>query len=405
MTSPESCARCRTTAPPSARFCHRCGHDLAAAAGDAQPERRASFALEPSRPVRSFDLVSSLMPLTSGPRVAAYRAAMVAAVVVPVVAAAGGLVSFAVVAAALAVPAVFAVYLYDVNEWDDQPVPVVLGTIVLAGALGAAAIRLVEALVLEPATRLTLDTASGASRSILAFGVIAPLLAVIAGLIGPVWLASRPRFDDLLDGLTFGAVAGAAYAAGETLVMHRGVLRGDAVQRGDAALWVSVVANAAITKPVVYGCALAIAGASFSGIGPGYEGFGPRFVRGAGVAAAALVAYGVGVTVLAEAVGGTAGAVLGLVWALMVAAALVLVLRTQLHHGVLEASLDAAQGRPSRHEVRTGARCGGCEMPLASLALFCSACGMSVRATGKLRQQANVGTRRTVPTRPGPHPS
>ncbi|CAN5549174.1 hypothetical protein BH24ACT5_BH24ACT5_05250 [soil metagenome] len=369
--------------------------------GETRQERRGSFALEPKSRVRSFDVVSSLMPLTSGTRVVAYRAAMVAAVVVPVVAAAAGLVSFAVVAAAVAIPAVFAVYLYDVNEWDDQPVPVVLGTIVLAGVLGAAAIRLVEALVLDPATRLTLDSSSGASRSILAFGVIAPVLAIVAGLLGPVGLASRSRFDDLLDGLTFGAVAGAAYAAGETLVMHRGVLDGDIVQPGDTTLWVSVVANAAITKPVVYAAALAIAGASFSGIGPGYEGFGPRFARGLGVAATGLLAYGLGVTLLAEVIGGSIGAVLGLVWALVVAGALILVLRTQLHHGVLEASLDAARGRPSRHEVRTGAHCGGCEMPLASLALFCSACGMSVRATGKLRQHANVGTRRAQPTRPG----
>ena len=83
----------------------------------------------------------------------------------------------------------------------------------------------------------------------------------------------------MIDGLTFGAVSGAAYAAGETLMAHRDVFVGTA--HGDnAEVWVSIIANAAIVKPVVYGAAVAIAAASFSGIGAGYEGFGRRFARG-----------------------------------------------------------------------------------------------------------------------------
>ncbi len=55
--------------------------------------------------------------------------------------------------------------------------------------------------------------------------------------------------------------------------------------------------------------------------------------------------------VLAELLDGAAGAAVGLAWGLVVAAVLVVILRTQLHLGVLEAALEAIGGRPSRHEV------------------------------------------------------
>jgi hypothetical protein len=306
-----------------------------------------------------------------------------------VAAAAIGWVPFAIVAAALAVPAVFTIYLYDVNEWDDQPVPVIAATLAASGVLGAGLIWVVDRVLLDATDRLGFGDSSGAARTVVALGVVAPLVALVVSLVGPLLLAARPRFDDMLDGLTFGVVSGAAYAAGETLMLHRDVIGDGEISRESAVLWISIVANAAIVKPVVYGAAVGIAAASFSGIGAGYEGFGRRFARGVAIAATAMLAYGAGVALLGE-VEGTAGAALGLAWGAVVAAALIVVLRTQLHLGILEAALEAVRGRPSRHEVRGEAHCGECEMFLAPLALFCNACGTSVRATSKIRQHYNV---------------
>jgi hypothetical protein len=374
------CPRCRTAQPAVAHFCHRCGHDH-------QGRRARHFVARPAEAVRTPNAVATLLPLASGGRVRGYELAFVAALVIPMVAAAAGWVPFAFVAAAVAVPALFAIYLYDVNEWDDQPVPVVLATLVAGAVLGAAGGFVVERLLLAPSGGLALDPDSGDARRLLVLGIVAPLLGLVLGLIGPLWLASRPRFDDLLDGLTFGAVSGAAYAAGETLVGHRGILGWE--RGGEVVLWVSIVANAGAVKPVVYGSALAIAAASFSGIGAGCDGLSPRFARGAGIAALGLVAYGAGVTALGL-VGGPAGAAFGLLWAIAVAAVLLVTLRTQLQRGILEAALEAAGGKPSRHEVARDARCGECEMPLVPLALFCNSCGATVRATSKDRQRANV---------------
>lgn len=394
-----TCARCKSAQPAAARYCHRCGHDHL----DDRPidnrrqrlrdERSTTFVMRPNERVRSINPVTALLPLSNGDGIRAYEWALTAGLVVPLVAVLAGWIPFALVGAALAVPIVFTLYLYDVNEWDDQPVPVVLACIAVAGALGAVAFRLIDATLLNAADKVGIGRVSGDTfdtRTVLVLGIVAPLVAVVVALVGPLVLASRRRFDDMIDGLTFGAVAGAAYAAGETLMAHRGILGAEASGRGDAVLWISIVANAGIVKPLVYSTALAIAAAGFSGIGPGYEGFGRRFVKTLGIAAAAMVAYGVGVAAAGE-IGGTTGAALGLGWGVAMAAALVVVLRTQLHLGVLEAALEAAQGKPSRHETRGAAHCGECDMFLAPLALFCSACGASVRATSKRRQHDNVG--------------
>ncbi len=343
--------------------------------------------------MRSFDVATALLPLSSGSSLRSYRVAFLVAAVLPLIAAAFGWIPFAVGAAALGVPVVFTIYLYDANEWEDQPVPVVLGCLVLSGALGAGAIWLIERWLLGADERIGLGAAIDGgvqTRTVLAYGVVAPLAAVVLALAGPLFLAARPRFDDMIDGLTFGAVSGAAYAAGETLVMHRGVLDTRPGQRGDVATWLSVVANAAAVKPVVYGTALAIAAAAFSGIGAGYEGFGRRFAKGLGIAVTAMVCYSLGVNLLDQWFDPTPAAVAGLVWGLLIAGALIVILRTQLHLGLLEAALESARGAPNRHEVTATARCGRCEMYLAPLALFCSACGASVRATTKTRRHENV---------------
>ena len=374
----QRCPRCANGRPTSARFCHRCGWDYLAlrpTTGD----RMASYVVCPAERVRSVNVVTALLPLSTGRGVHAYQCALALTVAIAVAAAVAGLVSFAVVTAAAAVPVVVTIYLYDVNEWDDEPLPVVLACLVSSGLLGAA-------------TSWVLGAEPIGSGEVVRLGVVAPLLALALSLLGPLWLASRPRFDDMIDALTFGTGAGAAYAAGETVMTHRHVFDGPAGRRANAELWVSIVANAAIVKPIVYAAAVAIAAAGFSGIGSGYEGFRRRFAAAAAMAIAGMVAYTLGVAVLGDLdVDRAASSALALAWGLVVAAVLIVVLRTQLHLGILEAGLLAAQGRPSRHEAVAGASCGECEMPLAPLALFCSACGTSARAMAKSRQRHNTG--------------
>jgi hypothetical protein len=376
--------------PAGARFDPVTGAEVGAGGG----ERRQSFALQPGEPVASFNLVSSLMPLASGRAPQTYRWALGVGILIPVVAGALGFLAFAFVAAAVVVPAIYVVYMYDVNQWEDQPLGVVLGAIGAAAALGVGFTFLWHAGILgDDLSPVNFDgNGSGGVRwsSLLVLVLLVPIVSEGLKQVGPLVLASRPAFDDMIDGLTFGVAAGAAYAAAETIVVNRGLFSSfGQIDSPNAGFWVSLILSAAVVKPIVYGAATGIAVASFSGLGAGYDGFKPGYFRGLAEALAANIVFQGGLFFAAR-LEGTKGAVVGLVWGALVAAVLVVRLRYLLHFAVLEAALEAAStGSELKDTAHGTAYCPSCEMPLLSGANFCVSCGTSVRAGSKVTRARN----------------
>jgi hypothetical protein len=376
--------------PAGARFDPATGAELGVGGG----ERRRSFALQPGEPVASFNLVSSLMPLASGTAPQTYRWALGLGILIPVVAGALGYLAFAFVAAALVVPAVYVVYMYDVNQWEDEPVFVVLGAVGAAAALGVGFTYLWHAGLLGNDLSPVAFGGNGAGgirwTSFLVLVLFVPIVGELLKEVGPILLARLPAFDDMIDGLTFGVAAGAAFAAAETIVVNRGLFSDFGhLDSPDAGFWVSLILSAAVVKPIVYGAATGIAVASFSGLGAGYDGFRPGYFRGLAEALVANVLFQAGLFFAAR-VDGTAGAVLGLVWGALIAAALVVRLRYLLHYAVLEAALEASSaGLALKDSARGTAYCPSCEMPLPPAANFCVVCGTSVRAGSKVTRARN----------------
>jgi hypothetical protein len=376
--------------PAGARFDPVTGAALGAVDG---AERRQSFALQPGEPVASFNLVSSLMPLASGSAPQTYRWALGLGILIPVVAGALGFLAFAFVAAALVVPAVYVVYMYDVNQWEDQPVAVVLGAIGAAAALAVGFTFLWHAGILgNDLAPVDFDGTESGIRwtSFLVLVLLVPIVGEVLKQVGPILLARRPAFDDMIDGLTFGVAAGAAFAAAETIVVNRGLFSTfGQIDSPDAGFWVSLILSAAVVKPIVYGAATGIAVASFSGLGAGYDGFKPAYFRGLAEALAANILFQGGLFFSAR-LEGTTGAVIGLVWGALIAAALLVRLRYLLHYAVLEAALESAStGAELKDAARGTAYCPSCEMPLLAGANFCVACGTSVRAGSKVTRARN----------------
>jgi hypothetical protein len=376
--------------PVGARFDPVTGAELGAGGG----ERRQSFALQPGEPVASFNLVSSLMPLASGSAPQTYRWAIGLGLLIPIVAGALGYLAFAFVAAALVVPAVYVVYMYDVNQWEDQPLGVVLGAVGAAAALGVGFTFLWHAGLLGDDLSPVDFGGNGAGSirwtSFLVLVLLVPIVGELLKQVGPILLARLPAFDDMIDGLTFGVAAGAAFAAAETIVVNRGLFSSFGhVDSPNAGFWVSLILSAAIVKPIVYGAATGIAVASFSGLGAGYDGFRPGYFRGLAEALVANILFQAGLFFTAR-VEGTTGAVLGLVWGAIIAAALVVRLRYLLHFAVLEAALEASSaGVLHKDSARGTAYCPSCEMPLPAGANFCVVCGTSVRAGSKVTRLRN----------------
>ena len=139
--------------------------------------------------------------------------------------------------------------------------------------------------------------------------LLVPLVGEVLKQVGPILLARRPAFDDMIDGLTFGVAAGAAFAAAETIVVNRGLFSAfGQVESPNAGFWVSLILSAAVVKPIVYGAATGIAVASFSGLGAGYDGFKPGYFRGLAEALVANILFQGGLFFAAR-VEGTTGAV------------------------------------------------------------------------------------------------
>ncbi|HIT74177.1 MAG TPA: PrsW family intramembrane metalloprotease [Candidatus Avipropionibacterium avicola] len=389
-----TCPRCRAGVPDVAHFCHRCGQDLRA--GDDQT-RRNRFAVKPDEPVASFAILSTIMPRGVNQRPSTYRLALVAGLTIALISVIFGNLPSAILVSVVTIPLVYIVYLYDVNLWDDQPVRV---TALAFGVTFAAGLVFTIAW-----TRLSgaNDPTGGFSfGGLLVFVLLVPIIGEVIRQVGPVLLASRPQFDDLLDGLTFGVVAGVAYSAAETLVMYWPSIVGGSSSSDGIGTWVSVIFLHGFIKPVILGTASGIAAAEFAGLGKGYDGFTARYLRGLGIAIGGVAAFYLGLYLLGLIPDGVVSVALSVFWGLAVAGALVILLRTALHTGLLEAALESAAREGGVGDGDNLEFCAACEMPLMEAAQFCNACGSSVRLQrGKPASRGSARSASSAPSAPG----
>ena len=392
------CSRCQSPVPEVAHFCHHCGQDLVP--GDAR--RRPRFALQPDEPVASFALISSIMPREAGRHPQTYRTAFTITLVVALVAAIFGAMPIAVLVAAFAIPIVYITYLYDVNLWEDEPLAVTGLAFGLTGLAAALFTALWTALL--PLTTTLRDPEGdllGGPQwgTFLILAILVPVVGELIRQVGPVLLASRPAFDDLMDGVTFGVISGVAYACFDTLVRHWALLTGGLVTP-QPAQFASLVFLEGFVKPLVMGTATGLAVAEFSGLGKGFDGYTPRYFGGVGLAMGANVLYATGIYLLGYVGSPNVAVPLQVMWGLLLLGGLIIRLRTVLQAGLLEGALETA-ARAEQPDQTAQGFCVRCEMPLLPGSAFCSACGVSMRARAKAPAMATAAA---APTAAGDAP-
>jgi hypothetical protein len=398
-----TCPTCATDNPELALYCYRCGTALRGSAST----REGSYAVQSAEGVHQFALISTIMPHTNRRVADGYRWAMIISIVLVAAATGLGLLPIAIAAAAFMVPILYLVYVYDVNLWEDAPVPVVaglfLGTGVLAVLVSLVFFRWVfDGQLSELAAGSRIGISALSFPALLVFAVLLPIVAELAKNLGAVFLATRPQFDDMVDGLTFGIAAGTAYAAFETIVLYSSVFTsGDFRTTSGLASWAVVVVNLMVVKSLIYGTATGIAVSAFSGKGEGYDGFTPSYFAALGLAMAANIGYWLGVRVLSYLPFGQA---LGLLWGFVVLAVLVIRIRVTMQAALLEAAVEDAvrtDGLRSKRATTADAYCPECENLLLSGSNFCMVCGTSVRTTSR---QAR-GSMSAPPSPPPPPPA
>jgi hypothetical protein len=333
-------------------------------------------------------LVSTIMPQSNKDAADGYRWSLMITAAVTLIFSLSGLLPAAILSAAFLVPLVYLVYLYDVNVWEDTPLPVVASVMLVTGALSTLVSIVFFRWIFD--TRFLALAAGTGDRggsfgdidiiALLLFVLALPVIAEICKQIGPVLMARRAMFSDQMDALTFGVAAGTTYAAFETVVSYAPVFASGTMQTTDGLVsWLVVVFNLMIVKSLIYGTATGIALAAFSGRGEGIDGFRPAYYAHVALAMGANVVYWLGVRLFSYVAFGQA---LALVWGLLILGVLIVKIRTMLQSALLDEAIEAAvEGRRPAGATTDSGFCPNCETELLPDSMFCIVCGMSVRAT------------------------
>ncbi|HEX4323200.1 MAG TPA: hypothetical protein VHZ77_01065 [Gaiellaceae bacterium] len=357
---PFTCSNCGREVPREP-FCVCCGEPLAGAG-----PKRAGYAAAPHEKWFQPGVVSSIFPHLPRADMRSFRLALVGASLVVVVLCLLGLFPLALVAAAVAVPILFLLYLWDVDVYEDAPLVVIAFTvawgIVFGVALGYAATNV--------PSHASLLQGGPTSQNVLWLGVILPCAALLFTAAGPLALLPYRKFDDLLDGVTFGACCGATLVAAEAIANSASFLHLGFKPAGNEELWIARLLTLGVATPVL------AAGAGAAVVGSFWLRFrAPVADRGAlGLPGSPLASVPLAVGAL---VGAALAALYLGVWvtlaitAALGAAALVW-LRRMIHVGLREESDSKPLGPPidcpsCHHETPAHTFCGHCGIALRAL--------------------------------------
>lgn len=348
---------------PRLEFCIRCGdplHDEYSAETQKQQKRR--FAAAPDEPANAVAL-STLFPQLPRTEMRYFRIALGVGVAIVVALALLGFFPVALVAAAVLVPLLMVLYLYVTDVYEDEPLWVYAGTMLWGAVAGV-----IYGLIVR---ELPLGSAFGGPDvpTILLAGVVLPLVEGALMIAGPLVLLRWPRFNDVLDGATFGAASAVSFSGVHLIVQSSAIFSAGLRPPGDPLPWVVQLLSLGVLQPVIAAGAIGAAAAAFwlryrapiaDRHALGIVGRPWAAVLGA---AALLVAAGL------------VKALLPLILATIVLAGLAAVamiwLRRAIHLGLLQESREIEVGR--------SIQCPNCGRDTPEHT-FCGNCGISLRA-------------------------
>jgi hypothetical protein len=277
----------------------------------------------------------------------------------------------AVIAAAVIVPMLMVLYLVDVDVYEGEPAWVLAATMAWGLVAGVALGILGRSIEHTGASLLSEST----SHTALLRGVLLPALAVLLSIAGPLLLLHYRKFNDVLDGTTFGVASAVALGGAQTITQASAYLTQAGLRpAGRTWPWILRLLELAVASPILLG---AVAGAVCGAIWLRYRA--PAREREA-LGAIGHPAFAVPAGLVLVMLGALAYVYIGSSLALIVYLVLDVValiwLRHVLHFGLLEEAAEIEIGP----EI-TCANCGA-TTPRHS---FCSNCGISLLALPKVR--------------------
>ena len=322
-----------------------------------------AFAAAPNERVFGPSLVSTFFPRLPRSDLGSFRLGLALGIGLIAGLTLAGLYPVALGVAAAVVPALIVVYVYAVDVYEDEPLTVLVGTVawgLVTGALfGFATADLTTA---TPGTEPTL--ADGLLQ-----GVALPIVGGAIAVVGPLLLVRRPVFNDVLDGVTFGATAGSVFLGAQTLAGASGLLSGGLRPVGAAGPWLIQLLTVGVAQPILSAAVAAIvAGTIWLRVrAPARDrrAMGPVSNPFVAILAGAIVlgAAGLGRFLLPS--------VAGLVWLIVLAALALVWMRLLIHLGLMQEAAEIEIGPPI-----TCPECGA----MTPHHTFCASCGIALRA-------------------------
>jgi hypothetical protein len=352
-----TCPHCGREVPRE-RFCVACGEPLA--------DGGRGFAASPHERWWHPRLISSIFPHLPRSDMRPFHLALLGAAAGVVLLCLARLYPLALVAAAVSVPLLFVLYLWDVDVYEDEPLLVVAVTVAW-GALAGAGLGLASR---EVASAASLFQGEPDAHELVWLGVVLPLAALALMLAGPLLLLPYRKFDDCLDGVVFGATCASTLLAAEAIANSWGFLQLGLHGAGDPSLWIPRLLTLGVTMPVL---AAGVAGATCGAFWLRLRSSG-REKRALGPLGSPLVAVPVAAAAL---VGASVGELYLGHWstlaltAVLAAAALVWLRRT-IQLGLRQESEEKPVGAPIEcpscgHETPRHTFCGNCGVALHAL--------------------------------------
>ena len=371
---------------PALDFCVRCGDPLFAEKQRAGMAGRRSdrFAAAPGERAISLHL-STLFPQLPRADLGTFQLAFVIGVGAIVALAVFGLFPVALAAALVLVPLLMILYVWEIDIYEDEPLHVMAFTGawgLVAGALLGLAIR-----VFIPAEPVLFDGPT--PSALLTRGVLIPLIGGALMLAGPLVLLPYRKFNDVLDGATFGATSAVAFVAGLGLVQSLDLFGGGIRPAGDTLPWVVRLLALGVATPLIAAGAVgAAAGAAWLRWRAPVTDRNRLGLLGQPViaivaAGALLVAAAIGQLLLPF--------LASLLWLGFLAVVALIWMRAVLHLGLLQEAAEIAIGP----EIR----CPNCRR-MTPAHSFCGNCGYSLRAAPKVRLTPAPRVETPAPTQP-----
>jgi RNA polymerase subunit RPABC4/transcription elongation factor Spt4 len=373
----EPCPHCAQIVPVGA-YCGICGGHLAHADDRHASRRPHAYAAYPDEPVVRLSVVTSLFPHLSRRATVPFRVALALLVGLLVLFSATGLEAPVIAIAALGVPLLFHLYVYEIDLYEDRSVLLGVFTLVLGGGLGVGW-ALLGGPVVANALQPSLGQSLGGARSLeaaLAVPAIGQVLMCVPMLAVRLWVARAGRERESLDGFVLGAAGALGFSFAAVLANLASQLSGGVVVHSGF--------TSILTEAFVRGLAVpAVAAAGTGLIGAALwmdrtEGlpWADRWRTSAlgALALALLVQVGLGFADQAR----LADLPLILIH-LAGAAVLVLFLRVGLHHIVLHEQRQVVIGAPRG--------CTHCHHLVPAMP-FCPVCGVAEVATPKRNGRA-----------------